>query len=204
LKSDPAVFDKTIGALKRASQEMEGESGQVMEASAAYVTELQRLMKLYDAELKKLEAARLMDASTLKSKEQIQERKEIVQRFLKVNEDVDRFFVAGEANFKSEMARRKVSESRIDRELQAYRDSSQSRTPLIRAIRASDKRIGNSMLNVLTLLEGSWGNWNYDPKSGEVLFSDTTTLEQFKTYLDDIADSGKQQVALQKRLISIR
>src|ERR1043166_267921 len=204
VKADSSDLDKTLGALKKASQELEGESAVVMEASTAYLTELQRLTKIYEAEFKKLEAANLVDASSLKSKEDIQERKQMVQRFLKVNEDVDRFFAAGESNFKSEMVKRKVSQSRIDREVQAYRQASLNRAPLIRAIRAADKRIGNSMLNVLNLLEKDWGNWNYDDKAGEVLFSDTATLDQYKTYLDDIVTSGKQQVALQQRLVSIR
>src|SRR3954468_3161405 len=39
IKAEPEVFDKTVSALKKASQQMEGESGLVMEASAAYLTE---------------------------------------------------------------------------------------------------------------------------------------------------------------------
>lgn len=204
IKANPEVFDKTVDALKKASQQMEGESGRVMEASAAYLTELQQLSKLYDAEFKRLEEAHILDAGTLTNKAQIGERKEIVQQFLKVNGDIDRFVVAGEQNFRSEMTRRKVSQTRIEREVEAFRKSSQSRTPLIRAIRASDKRIGNGMLNVLTLLESDWGNWKYDRKSGGVVFSDQAILDQYLASLDDIVASGKQQVALQQRLISMQ
>ena len=204
IKANPEVFDKTVDALKKASQQMEGESGRVMEASAAYLTELQKLSKVYDAEFKRLEGANILEAGTLTNKAQIGERKEIVQHFLKVNGDIDRFVAAGEQNFRAEMTRRKVSQTRIDREVEAFRKASQSRTPLIRAIRASDKRIGNGMLNVLTLLESDWGNWEYDRKSGGVVFSDQAILDRYLASLDDIVASGKQQIALQQRLVSMQ
>ena len=204
IKANPEVFDKTVAAMKKASQQVEGESGVVMEASAAYLTELQKLSRLYDAEFKRLESANILDASTLTNKAQIAERKEIVQHFLKVNEDVDRFVAAGEENFRAEMMRRKVSQTRIDREVEAFRKASQSRTPLIRAIRASDKRIGNAMFNVMVLLEKDWGNWECDAKTGGVVFSDQAILDQYQASLDDIVASGKQQVALQHRLISMQ
>ena len=60
------------------------------------------------------------------------------------------------------------------------------------------------MLNVLTLLESDWGNWKYDRKSGGVVFSDQAILDQYLASLDDIVASGKQQVALQQRLISMQ
>jgi len=204
IKAEPEVFDKTVTALKKASQQMEGESAQVTEASAAYLTELQQLTRAYGAEYKKLEEAHVLDAGKLKAKEQIEQRKQVVQHFMKANEDIDRFVAESEKNFRSEMAKRKVSQTRIDREVAAFRKTSQPRTPLVRAIRASDRQIGNAMLNVLNLLEGDWGNWEYDANTGGVVFSDAAVLDKYKGYLDDIVVSGKQQVALQQRLISIQ
>jgi len=204
IKSDPAVLDKTVDVLKKASQDAQGESALVLEASTAYLGELQRLTRLYDVELKSIESGRLLDASTLKTKEQIEQRRQVVQNFLKANSDIDRFVASSESSFRNELVRRKVSQTRMDREVAAFRESMQSRRPLLRAIRASDKNIGDSMLAVLNLLESNWGTWKYDPISAEVLFSDTATLDEYKTHLEEIGAAGKQQVALQQRFLSLR
>ena len=204
IKPNPALFDKAITAAKQASQELPGESGLVMEASAAYLTELQRLSKAYDAEFTRLQKAQILSTSNLTNKNQIQSRKAIVGHFLQVNDDMDRFVGGSESAFKTEMTKRNVSEARIRNETEAFRRSFQTRAPLVREIRASDKSIGGGMLDVLNLLESEWGRWRYDAPSEKVIFSDTATLTKYNNYLDQISNSARQEVALQKRLLDIQ
>ena len=91
ITANPQVFDKAISAAKQASKDLPGESGQVLDASAAYLTELQRLSKAYEVEFKTVQSAHVLTATNLTSKDQIQPRKQIVTHFLQVNDDVDRF-----------------------------------------------------------------------------------------------------------------
>ena len=204
ITANPQVFDKAITAAKQASKDLPGESGQVLDASAAYLTELQRLSKAYEVEFKTVQSAHVLTATNLTSKDQIQPRKQIVTHFLQVNDDVDRFVAASGSAFKNELVKRNVSQQRIQREVDAFRSASQPRTPLVREIRSTDRQIGNAMLNILALYESEWGRWRYDAQSGKVLFSDAATLGKYTDYLDQIGASARQQVALQRRLLDIQ
>lgn len=204
ITANPQVFDKAITAAKQASKDLPGESGQVLDASAAYLTELQRLSKAYEVEFKTVQSAHVLTATNLTSKDQIQPRKQIVTHFLQVNDDVDRFVAASETAFKNELVKRNVSQQRIQREVDAFRSASQPRTPLVREIRSTDRQIGNAMLNILALYESEWGRWRYDAESRKVVFSDAATLGKYTDYLDQISASAQQQVALQRRLLDIQ
>ena len=203
ITANPQVFDKAIDAAKQASKDLPGESGLVLDASAAYLTELQRLSKAYDVEFKKLQAAQILTATNLTSKDQIPPRKQLVSHFLQVNDDVDRFVASSETAFKNELVKRNVSQQRIQLEVDAFHRASQPRTPLVREIRATDRQIGNAMLNILALYESEWGRWRYDAQVGKVFFSDTATLNKYNDYLDQIGASAQQQLALQRRLLDI-
>jgi len=116
IKANPAVFDKAISQAKKASQELKGESALVMDASAAFLTDLQGMSKAYDAEFKRLQNAHVLSPTNLTSKEQLKGRKDVVQRFLAVNDDLDRFIAGSESTFKNELTTRNVSAPRIQRE----------------------------------------------------------------------------------------
>ncbi len=204
ITANPQVFDKTITAAKQASKDLPGESGLVLDASAAYLTELQRISKAYDVEFKKLQSAQVLTATNLTSKDQIQPRQQLVSHFLQVNDDVDRFVASGETAFKTELVKRNVSQQRIQLEVDAFHRASQPRTPLVRDIRETDRQIGAAMLNILGLYESEWGRWRYDAQLGKVFFSDATTLSKYNDYLDQIGTSAKQQLALQRRLLDIQ
>jgi len=89
IKANPAVFDKAISQAKKASQELTGESALVMDASAAFLTELQGMSKAYEVEFKRLQSAHVLSPTNLTSKEQIKARKDVVQHFLAVNDDLE-------------------------------------------------------------------------------------------------------------------
>ena len=69
-------------------------------------------------------------------------------------------------------------------------------------IRDLDTRISDDMLGILSLLETNWGSWSCP--TGAVIFEDRRTLQTYNGLLADLRSAGDEQIAAQKKLVSVR
>src|SRR2546421_12075243 len=129
---------------------------------------MQEAARAYTAALKTLQDNRVLDMSNVERKEQLAEKKEIVRGFMESNEQFRSFSSNSASIYKEELEKAKVSQSTLASELAAFRTSSAKAKAKVLAIRETDRRLGEAMLGVLSLLEENWGKWNYNAEKKKI------------------------------------
>jgi hypothetical protein len=198
-----ASINQFIQASDRAAKAASGDDGLTLKGSQAYLARLQELQQSYQAASSNLTAARVLCTSNLIDRDDIQQRKAVVQNFLKCNEAVKIFTIHSEDNYRAELVRLNVSPAVIESAVEGFHRSSAPQVPVVVEIRAQDERIGCGMLAVLDLLDANWGHWSYNAESGHVRFESPDLVDQYNSDLKGINDAGVEQVASQKRLVDV-
>ncbi len=56
------------------------------------------------------------------------------------------------------------------------------------------------MIEAMTLLKQSWGQWSVDPWTGQLVFEDELTMEEFNYLVERVETIIAEQTALQQEL----
>jgi hypothetical protein len=179
------------------------EEALVKQGSEAYTLRAQAVQKAYLQALSNLTAAQVLGTSNVVSREILQQRREVVQNFLKFNANFRNFMEGGEDNFRAELVRLNISPSIIDEAVTEFHKSSSPQLPLFTDIRAQNDRMGRGMLAVLDLLDINWGHWSYDESTGHIRFENGELVEQYNTDLKGINEAVKAETLSQKRLVTV-
>jgi len=161
---------------------------------------MQEAAKAYTAALKTLQDNRVLDMSNVEGKEQLAEKKDIVRGFMDSNEQFRRFSSNSANVYKEELEKAKVSESTLASEMAAFRTSSAKARTKVLAIRETDRRLGEAMLGLLSLLEENWGKWNYNPEKKKIFFGGNKTLIQYNAFMEEIGAAATEQRRIQQEL----
>jgi hypothetical protein len=176
------------------------ENALVQKAGDAYMLRIQAVQGAYKDALAKLSAAHVLSTKDLATHENLQQRREIVENFLKCNANLKNFYSASEDNFRGELARLNVTQPTIEAQMAGFHKSTAPRLPVLLAMRKQDDEMGRGMLAVLDLLEATWGHWSYDQSTGHVRFENQAFVEQYNIDLRDINAAVQQGEVAKKQL----
>ncbi len=200
--SDKRPFDtqRLEESLDRAAATSSGDTSAILKGTAAYLQRLQTCKAAYDQASSELIAAKVLAASTLVRRDQIQDRRSIVEKFLAANDAFKTFMTQGEVNYRKELSAYEISPEERETAVKGFLKSLGAQSPVLLEIREADSRVARATLGVLDLLDAQWGRWNYDPSAGLIRFEDGAAVRQYNALMTQIREASAAQEAAQKRV----
>ncbi|WP_150107271.1 hypothetical protein [Pedosphaera parvula] len=187
-------------SMENAAQDLKGDDALVLNASSAYLKQLQILTKQYTDAANPILHPSVLNMSEVKEKEDLDVKRKAVVKFLIANEEFKLFIMKGEAPLKEELEKLHVSERTAESCLRGFRGKQYLRTTVVK-IRELDTRIGNTTLSMLDILDTNWGKWNYRSDKKNVLIEDHDALERYNAFCKELMAAGRSQAMLQKQLL---
>lgn len=200
---DLKSLERIQGQLSNATQTMSGDDALVSQVLSRYVARMQAAMEKYSAALTELNAAKILNTATLTNKEQIAIRRGKVQNFIVANDEAKTVIANSEAFIRADLTEQKISSQKIDQFMAGFDSKFVPRRDLDLLIRECDRRMGQSMLSVLEVLETNWGRWNYHPATAKILFDDDAARQSYQQSIAAIKLAGQEQVAAQGKLVNL-
>jgi len=198
-------IEKMKTALDEASKTGSGETAVTARAMSSYLGKLQDLMKDYSTAADALRNPPVLEMDGVRGREQLEAKKEIVQKFLAANEKITAFVMNGEKIFKAELAKAQAPEQVIESAVKGYHRTAAERNDLLIRIRETDQRIGNAMLGMLDVLETNLSGWKFNPEKKKVIFAGNggEALEKYNRLFKDMQNAAAEQKQLQMQLVGL-
>jgi hypothetical protein len=149
-----------------------------------------------------LENPPILDITSLRSKNDLNVRRELVRKLIKCSKDVISFFANFENDIRSILLTEGAEVTNLPRLSLHLSQKSRDRQPDIEKIRGYDVALGEAILRWLDLVEQHWGKWKMENE--ELVFNDP---EAQKNWLDLSAELGRiasDQMEAQKALLDSR
>lgn len=197
-------IDRLRNQFENGSKNLSGDDALVFKAMGAYVTRLENAAKNYQVALTELQTAEVLNLGTLSDKRQIASRQVVVSKFIAANRGLENIVSNSVENVRSDLAALKVSPEKAAAALKGFQSKSAVRIPLLMKIRGYDERMGQSMQNLLNLLDANWGKWKYNAEAGTVRFEDKAAQNLYKQNLVAIDEAGSEQVQIQEQLVNLQ
>lgn len=189
--------------LDDTSHDLSGSDAQIMAAISTHLTRVQAGLKHYEAAVAVMQKVKPLELATLTNQNLFPERRETVREFLRRNEELKAIFRDAEANLRADLENRKLSPALINAAIAGYHRSAAPKNTFIAQIRDYDTVIGESSLQMLTVLETQWGHWSYDDLLEKVTFADPEARKTYDTALKALQTAGKKQVEAQRKLVNL-
>ena len=189
--------------LNDAAQTLSGDDALVSQAMSQYLARMQSGLEKYQKVAGELREAQVLNMANLTNKIQIPSRREVVQNFIAINDDLKNITTNSENSIRANLVSLKISPQKIDSVLAGFDSKFAPRSDLDLQIRECDDRIGESMLDILDLLETHWGEWRFDAADKKIYFDDTTSRQTYQQSLEAIKFAGQEQIVLQGRLVNL-
>ena len=189
-------LDQMLGVFEEVSGQVTGEERIMMEVSHQMLARIQKQMKRYNQALQRLEASGGVDPLTLETRQQIAERRKVIESFKSANEAFDQVYADLPTQMQTELENRGVSKANIRAYIRGM--SEQSRIDMIRQMRQKDREIVEAMLGMLEIFDKSFDQWYVDT-DGLVVFERDRDVDHFNYYFNMLNAAATDQVALQKQ-----
>ncbi len=188
--------------LENASADFKGQDAFVAKAWTAYLREIEIASDKWKELLREVAAAKVLEFNELNGKQELKNRQALVRRY-KATSDAMRDLAVNSADFfRSQLNKLGATPGEREEAVKTLQAQLATRTPVLLEIRDLDTRMSDDMLGVLSLLETNWGTWSCP--GGRVVFEDSRTLRQYNALLADLQTAGKDQVAAQQKLASLK
>jgi len=194
--------DKLREKLKDASQKLSGDDAIFAKVGADYLGRVEAAGTNYHTAVEKLRSAHVLAKFDSSDREQLTERREIVQEFIDANSALKKVIMSSEDRIRADLNDANIRQTKIDSYMQGFHSTAAPRNALVVKIRQCDERIGNATLDILNTLDKQWGHWKSDPKVDKIRFEDTSALETYNTDLAEINDAAAEQLNFQKLLVN--
>ena len=194
--------DKLREKLKDASQKLSGDDAIFAKVGADYLSRIQTAATNYQTATEKLREAHVLAKFDSSDRQQLSERRKIVQEFIDANSALKKVIMSSEDRIRADLYDANIRQSKVDLYMQGFHSTAAPRNALVIKIRQCDERVGNATLDALNTLDKQWGHWKSDPKVDKIRFEDTSALE---TYNDDMAEinaAAADQLTFQKMLVN--
>lgn len=197
-------LENSQSALDRAAANASGPEAAAMRASSAYMAIIRKATEDFTVKAQALQAAAVLDPSTLEKREDLADRTRIVTEFLNGNLAFTEIIRSGEALFTAELDKQKPDEKMREAVLTGFKNAFSRSQPLSLKIREADTQLANDFLAVLKLLDTEWGNWEYDEDAEQINFEEDAASEAYTALLTRIGTVAEEQTAAQLRLIEVQ
>jgi hypothetical protein len=194
-----------IGRLKdqlgKTATQLTGSDAGAARAMAAYLGKIQAQIKTYDGAVERLRGEKVLQFE-ITDRAQIETHRQIVRDFMEANAKLTNALEHGEDMVRAELDAQKVPQKTRDGTLAGYTRSQAQLRPLQLHIRHADEVLGQSALEVLDLLDRTWGRWERDASTGRLRFQDDPALKSFNELVEKIQTTAKDQEKTQEELIT--
>lgn len=186
--------DRVARTMERVSETHGAKS---VEVGAAMLREMAAKSRPYLSVLNKFQEAGGIDAGTLKSVSDIDQRLELVSRFRTANDELDAYLATSPSD-----ARRRLQQiGAPEGEIRSFMHGLEQNLSLTREIRRSDRALADHMTELLTLLKSNWGRWH--TADGGVLFREPGEhVDRYNQLGAQIAAVASEQEALQRQIVA--
>lgn len=151
----------------------------------------------YEKALGELRQAGLVQPDTIKSKEDIDARAQLVRNFKAATDPLVDCYKNFESNYRRELEKLKYPENLRDSVMSDFRKSAQ--IELNATIRQYDAEMATNMLSTLELLSREWGAWRVDAE-GKVAFTNPAAAQEYGRLAAQLAETADRQSAAQADL----
>jgi len=201
---DLAQYDRMQSRFDKVAADASGNDAAIAKALSAIVSRTRDAMAKYNAALQELTDAAVLNPGTLTNQSQFAARRDVVDRFLKANDELKVFTSESEKKILEDLRRLKVSPRQQEGFMRGYRSKAGEVNLLALKVRRTDTQIGSAMLAALKILEDNWGRWKYDAATDQIEFDDDPVIEAYNQVLVAMDEASTEQVALQKQIIKLQ
>jgi hypothetical protein len=194
--------DDLRGKLDRAASNLGPEDARVAKVASAYLGEVQVASRALENALTRLKEAQVLQFSGVTTKEELRNRRDVVQRYAAANDRVRAVVTNSPTFFRTELQRLGASPESIEKSTREMEQATREQNRLVLAIRNADTRMMTGMTGVLDLLENNWGRWKSD--SELVTFEDTALARKYNALIQEIQAAGEAQISAQRKLVNLR
>ena len=203
--TSPEPAERALSSLSHAwsdaSSKLQGEQATLAQLTADQTDLFTAALKRYTSAGKPLIDGTVVNPATLKSKDQLEQRRRALREFLSANAELRSTLLGAEAHLRSEMKRRGVSPAHAEDYIRGFLSKTTLALPLARQIRDLDDEMGQTALQALDLLESQWGRWRYDTSQQALRFQSKSASEQFNAMMSRLTQIAAEQQKLQKTLV---
>jgi hypothetical protein len=191
-----------LGRAEKAAQYMatheKGEDALVGATLDKIVRSEQNLIQNYYATSMQLYNKRLLDVSTVKDKEELQKRVEMVQRYSTANLAMKSFTENLDQNFREDLAGNGLSPAAIDSRLEKFHQSMQAVNDSANGIWEINDEWAQGELKALKLLISKWGKWSYDKSTKHMVIQESEVADEMNALVDEINEAYHERLRLQQ------
>jgi hypothetical protein len=201
--SKPVNATQVQQAFARAAETSSGDTAALLRVGQRYIQSLQSFRHAFDRAKADVNNARVLDAKTLERREQLADRKAIIQKLINANDALKTFVLQSETIYRRELADSGVARAQQEAAMAQFHKRALVQHPVLLEIRAADDRMGKAALSVLNLFEAQWGKWRYDSTVGKLRFDDAAAVSQYNALMTEFRQAGTDEMEAQKRFAAL-
>ncbi len=210
--SKPAAFtapvadtnaEKLRAEIEAAKERAEAARPFIAAASRADKEQIQSLMAAYSTALKPVREPPLLDLTAVTDLEQLRQKKETVQTFMKANENLRAFLARRETAYRETLVKLALPPESLDTVMEAFTRTAGEPTALVLKMRNDDAKMAAALLGMLDLLDANWGQWKFNPAKQKVEFADHNNQEKFLDLKETLDRVSLEQLACQAKLAAL-
>lgn len=197
-------IDRMKESFDKAAQQSSGSDAAIAKAMSAHFSRTRAAMEKYNLAVEALKAAAVLNPVDLTNRNQFAPRREVVDRFLRANDELKLFVSESENLILADLKRLNVSQRQRDGFMVGYHRKAGEVNLLVLKVRRCDTALGNALLGGLKILEERWGRWDYDTTDEKIKFADDAAVAAYTQVLAAMQDAGAEQVRLQQEIIALQ
>ena len=187
-------FKDTLGDV---AARMNAEERKPLLAAQQLVARIQPKTAEYESAFKALSDAGFVAPATIRSMEELRQRGALVQRLGIANDALLEYFRNAEPNYRKALEELGVEATMKKGVLTAFR---RGNFDLSLKIHEANRRLTETMLELLKLLSREWGSWKTN-ESGEVIFDRQEAVHEFESLQAQLAKAAAARATAEKELI---
>ncbi len=198
---ESADIDRAADALADAADKLDGNDAAVLRATAVLMSFFAERNHAFDALSDELESLGGLDPSTMKSRGDIQHRLTLIDQFLMLNRAFANELKAAPRQFRDSLVKEGLDHRELARAENEF--AAGFKLPMQLQFRRLQVQFGESAKAYLGLLESQWGRWSFSTDTGQVVFENTSVIEEFNQASDTLQGSMLAMASIQREAMNV-
>jgi hypothetical protein len=203
-KKAPERLKNYQEAIDKASRDMKGSEASIMKAGSAYMGRLQSEMVIFQKAVTPFVEGNMLQVDAIRDVNAIAQRRSITTNFIAANRRLRAFIAKSEEMFDAELVRNDVTGTRREKALDSFKVGANRGNPLVLKIREQDEVIGQTTLELLELLEASWGAWKYDSATEVITFEEAKNSAKYTELVERLNKASETETELQQKALALQ
>lgn len=198
---DPVDIDRAAESLANAADKLEGSDAAVLRATAELMSFLAERNHGFDALSDELESLGGLDPSSMKSRGDIQHRLSLIDQFLSLNSRFTSELKNAPTQFRASLVKAGLGQRDLAQAENEF--AAGFKLPMQLQFRQLQSQFGESAKAYLSLLESQWGRWTFSSDTGQVVFENSSVIEQFNNASDALQGSLLAMASVQREALNV-